>query len=254
MIMTINSPSRPINFKSFFFALLLTILFLSPHAAMAANNNFSCGPYKPARILIVPRFDTPGIDNSKSLSEVAQLSGTIAYAAGSRHETPVGLTVSRLGVQTSYLISTEGPALSAARCGQISEIRLAFGFENTTIYIAREVPSGTCGYMEVLAHENKHVATNKGILNDYQARVSQYLADAARQAGVIYGSSAAEVEQILRSRMTTPLKLLSDSITRDQNYRQSLIDTKEEYSRLSRSCNNQISRAVSGSLKNLASH
>ncbi|MGC8064197.1 hypothetical protein, partial [Salmonella enterica] len=88
-------------------------------------------------------FDRPAYDYSKNINTI------MAIAADTRHSIHEGLT---LGL-TRYepMITVEAPmvGISSSRgtgCTYVKEANVTVGYEDVIIYIANEIPQGSCGF------------------------------------------------------------------------------------------------------------
>lgn len=223
-------------------AFALSLLSALPSRAETANG---CPPFEEARVTIIPLAAEPRFDHNPSLAEIlAMADGDSKKYSSARHETPVGLTAASLKLDSRYKITTQGRSDEAMVCGQISDFVLRFGFEDTTVFLARELPRSSCGYRAVLAHELEHVAIDKEFVRSYQTPLSTILGDAIRRVGVVRAGSSEAVESRVREIMSDYIEDLSKNLAEVRERQQSALDTPEEYRRLSRVCDGQLGRLI----------
>ncbi len=130
-------------------------------------------------------------------------------------------------------------------CAQVTKFDLQFGFEDTTVYVARELPRHSCGYQAVLTHENRHVEADRAVMRYYMNILPDALRQGLRNTGVIRAASARDASDRLRVAMDRIIKNLSDQLSTQRRIQQQRIDAPGEYERISASCNGEISRIVS---------
>jgi hypothetical protein len=116
---------------------------------------------------------------------------------------------------------------------------VTFGFDQMTIYVAREFPEGSCAYKEIYQHELSHVKAYQTHLANIEKDVSDTLnrrfATGEPWRGSA-GQTTARLQQELNERW---LPYIKREIARADEA-QALIDTPEEYARVADSCNGEI--------------
>ena len=123
------------------------------------------------------------------------------------------------------------------------QIVMSYGFSPMTIYVAKEFPPGGCAYNEIYQHELRHVKTYQAHLAAIEKDVSETLTrrfatGSALRAPV--GQTRMSLEKELNERWMPYIKREIERVESSQ----ALIDTPEEYSRVSESCNGEIKRVV----------
>lgn len=214
---------------------LFFLLFIPLPAA--AQDARGCPTFEDPDIAIELVQTPPRLNTDRVQSTLAQMSGDDPTNLSSgQHEVPIGLTVAALSLKSSYNVRTSARRGDPMVCAQIAAFTLRFGFEDTTIYIAHEIPKATCGYNEILAHERRHVETDRLFLEAYKQLLPNLLGDAIRKIGVIRASSSPMAEQRLHEIIAPYLRDLGASLAQARAKRQAEIDTPEEYRRLTESC------------------
>lgn len=230
-----------INQNRFWFILFLTCLLLTANSAQADD----CPAYETPTINISPLYVQPVYDDSVTLRQIRQYADQPNTVA-SKHEIPVGLTAANLSFKTSFTVSSSRGMLDSTYCAQISNFNMKFGFDNVRVYLARELPSNSCASQLVRDHENRHVATDRAILNEYLPQMQDLVKQKLATIGVIRASSPAMAEAKLQDMIRDFTTGLGNRISQVRESQQQKIDTPEEYRRLSTECGGQISRIVSG--------
>ena len=123
------------------------------------------------------------------------------------------------------------------------QITVSLGFRPITVYVAKEFPAGGCAYDAIYRHELRHVET-------YQAQLAAIEKDVAETLGRRFASGApwrgpvgqaqARLQQELDERW---LPYMQRELARADGA-QALIDTAEEYARVTNSCDGEIRRRI----------
>ncbi|MDZ4314951.1 MAG: hypothetical protein U0989_09325 [Azonexus sp.] len=150
----------------------------------------------------------------------------------------LGLTRASAIAQFSLNMPSYRDAAERYECAS-PQISLNFGFKEMTVYVGKEFPVGSCAYKEIFEHEMRHVKAyqehiakvEKVVLEDLNRRF--VTGDLWRgPAGVHY----AQVSKELDERWLPYVNREMRKVDLDQM----LIDTPEEYARLSQSCNGEV--------------
>ncbi|WP_245881160.1 hypothetical protein [Thalassospira marina] len=107
------------------------------------------------------------------------------------------------------------------------------------VYIASELPKGSCEYDVVYAHEGQHVAINQHMELDIRNALPAYLAqvtdDFARMQPLPAQMASARIRNLL-SKYGREFKALLAKIDATRQRDHARIDTAQEYERLSHAC------------------
>lgn len=226
----------------FFLSLLV---FLSwPFFALADQPN-GCPDYVEPIMTVKQLVVAPLYNNTLDLPNIRKLAteGGQNISSGS-HETPVGLTAASLKLDSRYEIRVRTTSEDVMVCAQIAHFDLNFGFDDTVVYLAREMPSGSCSQREVLEHEMRHVRADHLLVQNYTPLLPDILRAAFRQIGVIRASSAEVAEEQLKATIKNYMADLGKNLSLVRQKQQLTIDTPEEYDRLSKSCNADLSALI----------
>ncbi|NCC03878.1 MAG: hypothetical protein EOM37_07515 [Proteobacteria bacterium] len=227
-----------------------TILFftfalaLGSFPVVAATPN-GCTSFIRPQVVVRKIAQMPKIDASKSLAEIRAIAATNnPNLAVSTRETPVGLTAATMKIETSFQVTSKSSTILQAICGQITKVEMTFGFDDTTIYMPREISSGSCAYNQVLEHENKHVTVDRMIVESYAPYVQNELNRIVQAIGVVRGQNPYDVESMLRQTLNKKVEEIGQYLTAQRSEAQDRVDTPQEYERLSKSCGGDISGIV----------
>ena len=218
---------------------LCAVYLLSPlaHAQMAIG---ACPNFPAPEVVVTGFFETLTYDFSKDMMKMRQLS--VSHASESLQQ-PVGLATGELSIglvmQSNLSVSTDGQV-----CARPKMLHIDAGFQHSTIYVTRELPQNSCGYREVLAHEEGHIAIDRQLLADYRARLTQFAQQAVQQLGTVSARSQAEADKQMQDFINAKLQDVGQEMNRERDRRQALHDSPEEYTRLGKVCNGEIALAV----------
>jgi hypothetical protein len=123
------------------------------------------------------------------------------------------------------------------------QIVVTYGYNPMTVYIAKEFPARSCAYNEIYEHEMRHVRTYQdhliAIEKNLTETLSRRFATGAPWRGPV-GNTHAMLQRELDDRWLPFIKREIGKVEATQ----ALIDTADEYERVSRSCNGEIRRRI----------
>jgi hypothetical protein len=152
----------------------------------------------------------------------------------------LGLTRGNATVKFNVQTSSITDRLGRWECSS-PQITVSFGYSPMTVYVASEFPAGSCAYNEIYKHELRHVNTYKAHLSSIEPDITETLnrrfATGAFARGSV-GQARSSLEKELHERWMPYIKREIGKVESAQ----SLIDTPEEYARVSESCNGEIQK------------
>ena len=176
------------------------------------------------------------IDNSKSFRSLTALKGSAppgAYVLG------LTRTQSRLEIDLKGGILQD--PLSGYEC--ISpRIGVSLYYIPIVIYIGSEFAPGTCSYDEILAHEMRHLKTYLDHLPKVESVVRKALSDRFDNKP-LYARSGQARAALQREIDTGWMPYMKRELIRVEE-KQALIDTPQEYARLSRVCSGEVQSLI----------
>ncbi len=172
------------------------------------------------------------------------MAGQPHVATAGQREVPIGLTASNLKIDASYKLVTQPFSDDGGVCSHVSAFDLRFGFDDTTVFVAREIAPYSCGHHEVVAHEIGHVDIDRALVGAYVPYMQEWLTQELRRIGAVRAASAAETEAHLRAAINAYLRDLGANISAERERRQAAYDSPEEYRRLSMACNGELSSLI----------
>ena len=193
----------------------------------------------PKPSVTVKRFDEGfSLDTRYGYKEISHLGSALARPG----KQVLGLT---RGQAIAQFASTT--RVYADRSGQWEcaspQITVTYGMRPMTVYIAREFPPDSCAYREIYEHELRHVKAYQAHLasmeKDLSATLNARFATGGPWRGPV-GQTQSRLQQEFNDRW---LPYIQREINRGDET-QALIDTPEEYARISGACHGEISKRL----------
>lgn len=222
------------------------LLFALTPLPAQARDAYGCPRFEQPEIIIRPILDPPRYDISKNLSTLLAMGQAEDRSkfSNTESETPVGLTAASLTFNTEYQIITTIAPNDNMICSQIKSFTLDFGFNDTTIYLASELPRNSCSFRQVLDHELKHVRMDQRLVKIYTQKFPAIFTKAIRQVGTLRTASSDEAKRKIKRTISNYISGLSKSLSGVREKYQRNVDTKGEYERLRRSCNGKLEQLI----------
>jgi len=153
----------------------------------------------------------------------------------------LGLTTTRAGSTIQHSSKLMRNPFSGYECVS-SKVETTLFYEPAVIYIGREIAPGTCAYEEILAHEMRHLKTYFDQLPKVESVVRAAL-KARFDVRAVYAPQG-EVEAALKREFDEVwIPFFTKELSKVERL-QALIDTPEEYARLSRVCKGKVQSLI----------
>lgn len=182
------------------------------------------------------------LNHSLSISELSRLRSNGSAGQGARQHV-LGLTVVKsLSRIDALTLNLQNPQTNQ----ECLSVKLDVTLEYTApqVYIAKEIPPGTCSYQQILEHELRHVQAYLTHLPKVEAALRPLL---NQRFGVapIYGGVGQGKPQ-LREQLQQELNqywipLLGSEVEKVEA-QQRVIDSPQEYERMGRACNGEVQK------------
>jgi hypothetical protein len=176
------------------------------------------------------------LNNTYSYKSLTNIGASIARP----NQQVLGLTRGNAVVSFASSTPTFVDASRRWECAS-PQITLTYGFSPMTVYVAREFPQGGCAYKEIHEHEMRHVKTYQthmaGIEKALGEILNERFATGAPWRGPL-GQTAGKLQRELDERW---LPYIERELKRVEAA-QALIDTPEEYARVSNACGGEIKK------------
>ncbi len=167
-------------------------------------------------------------DNSKNYDELAKLFSE--HNNGNKAEN----TVNGLTVQNGYFRLTmdieNRTIVSGYKCYYPAKITIDTGFNDSTIYLAKSLKSGTCRFELTKRHEYTHLALGKvGLMAQVQLLKTALPAIIKKQGATVSGEDKDKVEREMFASYNKAIGDLRQVMTNITTSEQQKLDTKQNY-------------------------
>jgi len=208
-----------------------------------------CPEYEMPIVIVAPVMDPIKMDYTKTAKELIALSDPEMMNNGDL--IPAGLTKFglKLDGQGEIIFHTVTGENGGGTCAQISRYEFSMRLEDPIVYVASEIPYGSCAYEEVMAHENRHLAAAYTMLDEVLPVTEGYIRDFLEHQGIVRGRTREEVNRILQDGIDEYLKGLNQSIIGVSKKLQLEIDSEEEYARLAEACDGEVSKIINKAIR-----
>ena len=213
----------------------IALLFLAgPFSARAQE---TCEPFQDVPVNVIPVFDAAGYDFSTDIKDIQKLAHDTGHSI---HEAIVlGVTRYEPTMELSTPVQTV-TLPDGTSCARVTSAKVTFGYRNVVVYIAHEIPEGSCGFNEVMTHEQKHIAVNRLVLQEYIPIIRQKFAEYLKNNGMFREEDSDYAMSLLKDKLNDILSDLGGQMLVENEKRQKDVDSPEEYNRISASCNGQL--------------
>ena len=206
--------------------------------AWAASPLDECANTRDIPVNVDPRFEPPGYDYRYS---IAAIQGMVRESAQHGIQESLALGVTRYEPMMGISMPVKGITLpSGLVCAHVDKVDVTLGYRNVMVYIASELPQGSCGFREVMAHEQKHIDVNQRVLDEYKPIIEARIKEYVQANGVFREQTADYAMERLNRDLNGIISGLVGQMSEENQRRQELVDTQEEYTRITNSCNGEI--------------
>ncbi|CAO3418647.1 hypothetical protein [Azospirillum doebereinerae] len=216
-------------------------LFALPAAAQGMDQGVGCGGFPPASlsldIAVAPLQRNDGL----AIAQLTRLPGRTPGPAGSARGHVLGLTLARYGEQ-SQVSALFQRLPDGSYCASANKLAVSFGYQERTVFIARELPAGSCVHGEVLAHEMRHVAVDEALLREFTPLIRQRLDEAVARMAPVRSRTQQQAMAAVRRPLEQAMRGVMQEFGRERDRRQAQVDTVEEYARIRQVCNGEVTK------------
>ena len=217
---------------------LLALLSLVAVPAWA-NPLDECSSSRDIPVSVTVRFDNPTYDYNYGIPAIQgmmseadhHIQETIALGL-TRYEPTIGLSLPIVGIALP----------SKLVCAHVEKVDIDISYGQVTVFVANEIPQGSCGFREIMAHEQKHIDVNRQVLNEYAPRIKASVKNYIQSRGVFREQTAEYAESVLNQDLNNLIHTELAAMAAENSRRQMLVDSHDEYLRITNSCNGEIAR------------
>ena len=221
------------------------LLAMPALAGTAAAQTAGCPAFERPRVQIDAQTVPLKRDFDKTLAQLQAMPGRSPGPAGAGHGQVLGLAHATFG-ERWQVGAAYSPQRGGTVCAALARLIVSFGFQERVVYIARELPPGTCIQREVLNHEMKHVAVDEALLREFMPGFKRRLEAVVARQGTVRARNESQAMTMLRQPIDAAVRDLMQDFSREREKRQAKVDTLEEYRRVSKSCNGELAKYVKG--------
>jgi hypothetical protein len=220
-------------------ALAAVLLLCRPSPAFAQNDLVSCPGGDAPVINIQPETEPVQYDFSRSAADLtATQTDTVSpYAPGTRTMTE-GIRQDQPAVNVTVENALyEFPSVNVFCIGyQKIDVHVRL---KPTIFIASEWSPGVCRDT-IVGHEEKHVAVDHEVVNDFVKKLGEAIQHAVDETGVIGPINMAQekqTEEFLNNHIQSVVESEQLPLFNEMRLEQAKVDSLQEYERVSAICN-----------------
>jgi hypothetical protein len=226
--------SGAIFMKRLFVVFVLLCLFPTP--SFAQSDDDTCDPYPDVPVAVTPVMEDSTYDYATSIRGLKALESSTPHFY---ERLLLGVTTFKPVIEVVNYPKTITPA-NGYPCIKITNVEIKIGYRDVVTHVASEIPQGSCGFNEVVAHEQKHVAVNQQVFQEYvpliQQKMKEYLKINGIKEQVDYGYTM----KVLHDNMKTIVGQIVQEIEKQEQIRQQQVDTDGEFLQMARVCNGQL--------------
>ena len=217
--------------------LFLVACLLAGAWALPASAD-ECATLAPPSVIMNRLADTVDLDTHLGYRSITALATSLSRP-GTR---VLGLTRGMARVRIEVKTTSFRDRLGRWECAS-PQLLVTYGYSPMTVYVASEFPRGTCAFNEIYAHELRHVKAYQEHLTAVEKEIGATLNARFATGGVWrgpVGQASARIRQELDERW---VPYLQREIGKAEAA-QALIDTPDEYARVSASCGGEVRRLM----------
>ena len=137
----------------------------------------------------------------------------------------------------------------AAVCGRLTSVTVELKLREPVIWIAAELPAGSCASRSVRDHEWGHIRIAQDAVRAGQGQMETHLRRAVDRLGPVRAPSLEAFNTRVQSYVSDVLKGAHARIMRQLSARHGAYDSDREYARRTQACGDDIPRLVRRSLR-----
>jgi hypothetical protein len=216
--------------------ILASHLLLQP---VSSGSAAKCPVQQSARVDVHWRSEPVKYDHTQTFDDLGHQGIDSKNPYGTHVATDVGgLMSGRIQYRSGIEISSLRYPSSNVSCFWIEKVSVDIVID-PLVQIAREHPEGSCDYVAILEHEQKHVTTDRAVVKDHLEDIRTVTGAAVQKVGVV-GPKPSPTGDSYKKKMSdyieAQLKVAMDKMYADRIARQQKIDTRQEYDRVQAQC------------------
>ena len=184
------------------------------------------------------KFADPVYSHALDTSQIEALAKT----SGGENFHVYGLTTANYKMDTLYEVNGHKNWFRSGYAMWVDDLQVEFSYTTIDVYVTDAYTEGSCEYQATLDHENQHVAIHKRIYAEYQKKLQDAVADAAKEIPLssrpITVGSWDEGKDQVGKMVSAVVDPVFDQFKSELETEQGKIDTPESYRGLNQRCQN----------------
>lgn len=218
--------------------MVVFVLMLMPVSGALAQGFSSGCAFRPLPLVRVDVRENPvNINHQQTRSQLtAQPNNTHLRIPGA--EAVAGLTANPIQATASLSFDSESSFLGGSGCLWLTTLTIQITAA-PEISIAKELAENSCQYRAVLAHEQKHVAVDRELLQAFAKRIEPTFRDFAREMAVqgpLPSSVMYQAQNTTTNRINIRLQSEMTKFQHERDRKQQALDTAAEYHAIASQC------------------
>jgi hypothetical protein len=194
-----------------------------------------------APVVVHATFPDPVYDFSYDVEGIQRLANSAVHKV--REGWALGLTRYEPVLEMTAPVTARRTA-DGSYCARPTSVDVNLGYKDLTVAIPSELDGASCGFEQIIRHEDEHVAVSEHVLRKYlplvQARLEAELASNADARQPTAEAAIAFQRNMLNATLIDVGNQLSDETTALQQD----VDSPEEYHRLLNVCDGELADLV----------
>jgi hypothetical protein len=221
-------------------------MLASPAPAQDAAPDVSgCDSYPNVPVSVTPLFEEPQADFTQNLATIQQIARDPRHSLA--ESLALGVTRYNPVLEIHVPIEVVTPP-SGLACAYVKHADVTVGYRDVVVFIASEIPRDSCGFAEIMGHEQKHIAVNRELLAKYAPLIEEKLRSYLKLYGVFRVENVDYAKSLLHDRLGAITGDLVAQMQSENVELQRQVDSPEEYARLGRVCNGELA-AIAGEFR-----
>jgi hypothetical protein len=154
------------------------------------------------------------------------------------------LGLSRATLDTTFSSQVAVWRIGQDFTGQVITMDVTLNLNDRVVYVASELPDGTCSFRETMAHEMRHVAVDDALGDLFRQRMARAFREALPTVTGVTGRSPDAIKAVIQAKMQVVLGQEMRQLRLERRDRQGLVDSSDEYMRLGRSCGGETMKLI----------
>lgn len=182
---------------------------------------------------------TPRLDHTKDHNLLKSMAQCRVPAVRGDY---LGLTTGKFRARFTYKVRL-GRQGGQVQGGLVS-VHVVLSMGDRQVYVASELPKGSCSYAETRAHEMRHVQVDDDLMTLFGPRLKTAVEIAGRGLADLTGTRPADITNAIHKRLDAVLDREMRALNLMRHQRQAAVDSRDEYKRLGSACHGEAERLV----------